>query len=130
MPVVQAPRAREQLAALVGQMQSVRAAVQRDAPQQAAALQPVEQRDEVRLLNPQRRTGARLENAWVGVDHGQDGEMRRAQVELVERLDEITEDLELRAPQRVPHVLGEGTELAGDLGMKRVHTALFAAAPP
>lgn len=121
MTIVQPPSAREQLAALVGQMQSVGAPVECDAPQQAAVLQPVEQRHEVRLLDAERRARPRLEDTGVGVDHGQHGEMRRAQVELVEGLDEIREHLELGAPQRVPNVLGEGTELAGDLGMKRVH---------
>ena len=46
--------------------------------------------------------------------------MRRTQVELGERVDEIAEDLELRAPQRIADVLSERPELAGVAGRDHV----------
>lgn len=125
MPVVQPPGARQQLAALVGEVQAVRTPVDRDAPQQSASLQAVEQWHEVGLLDPQRRARARLQHAGIGIDHREHGEVRGPQVELVERVDEVLEDLQLRAAQRVSHVLGERPELAGDLGMKRVHVPVL-----
>jgi len=121
VPVVQPARAHEQPPALVGEMQAVRAAVARHAPHQAALLQAVEQRHEIRLLDPKRRARVRLQQPRIRVDDGQQRELPRPQVELSERVDEILEDPQLREPQRVAHVLAERSELSGDLGNERIH---------
>lgn len=119
--VVQAARSREQPFSVVGEVQPVRAAVARDARQQSAPLQVVEQRDEVRLLNAECGARARLQHAGVRVDDRQHRKMRRAQVELGQGVDEIAEHFELRAPQGVADVLTQRSELSGNLGNERVH---------
>jgi enoyl-CoA hydratase/carnithine racemase len=125
--VVQPARADQEHATVIGEMQAVRATVARDASQQAAPLQRVEQRDEIRLLDAERRARLRLQQPGIGVDHGQHREVCRAQVELGERVDEVLEDFELRAAQRVADVLDERSERTGDFGLEWFHAPLFAA---
>jgi hypothetical protein len=113
MLVVKPPRAREQPFSGTGQMKPVRPAVERHAAHQPAPLELAQERDEVRLLDPQRAARPRLQKPRIAVDDGEHGELRRAQIDFRERADEIAEQGHLRPAQRIPHVLGERSELAG-----------------
>src|SRR5436190_23651880 len=74
----------------------------RRAPSQASGLEAIDHRDEIRLLDRERIGGLRLAHAWIELDDGQHGILRRSDVELCERFIEVLKHRDLGTPECVP----------------------------
>ena len=77
------------------------------APHQPPCLKIRDGGDEVRLLDAERRRDARLAGPRILVDQQQHGELRRAQVEFRQSVDEIGRNDDLCAAQRIADVAAE-----------------------
>ena len=103
----------------VGEMKRVGTTVARRRPAlgQAAPLEAVDQRHEVRPFDAERGRDLRLRAAGIMRDHGEHGKLRRADAEFGEGAEDVLENRDLRAPQ---HVADQASERADvDVGRAR-----------
>src|SRR5437016_7461767 len=77
----------------------------RRAPSQASRLEAIDHRDEIRLLDRERIGGLRLAHAWIELDDGQHGILRRSDVQLCERFIEVLKHRDLGPPECVPDAI-------------------------
>jgi diguanylate cyclase (GGDEF)-like protein len=105
--------ARQHRPALVGQDQDVRAAVVGRAHPgaQAAALQRIQHRYEIRPKDAERIGDFGLVAAGVAVEQQQHRELRRRQLQRRDAAQEILEHLELRALERIAEQVGQFAQL-------------------
>ena len=105
--------ARQHRPALVGQNQDVRAAVVGRAHPgaQAAALQRIQHRHEIRPEDAERVGDLGLVAAGVAVEQQQHRELRRRQLQRRDAAQEILEHLELRTLERIAEQFGQFAQL-------------------
>jgi hypothetical protein len=119
MSIVQFPSARKQTLSFGREEEPVRTAVARDAADHPSAFKLCRERNEIGFLDSHRCAGAGRHDSGIRIDEREHRKLRRPQIDLRQRPDEMLKCRDLRAAQSVSDVRGKVTASTGIAGRRR-----------